>query len=116
MAVSLSFAGETFEPLPCGGLWWAREGTLFVAGRVQGVGFRWFVRTEARRLGLAGWVRNLDDGTVEVRARGIRVHLIALRGALYRGPEGANVSGVEDVESPRPDAPSELPYPFVILR
>lgn len=94
----------------------AGELHTIVAGRVQGVGFRWFVRTEARRLGLAGWVRNLDDGTVEVRARGIRVHLIALRGALYRGPEGANVSGVEDVESPRPDAPSELPYPFVILR
>ncbi|MCU0626754.1 MAG: acylphosphatase [Gemmatimonadaceae bacterium] len=93
-------------------------GTLhaIVAGRVQGVGFRWFVRSEARRLGLAGWVRNLDDGTVEVRASGIRTHLVALRGALYRGPEGANVSGITDVDDPPASTPAEMPYPFMILR
>ena len=87
-----------------------------VAGRVQGVGFRWFVRTEARRLGLAGWVRNRDDGTVEVRAHGIRTHLVALRGALMRGPESANVSDVTDLDEAPPSTPAEMPYPFVILR
>ena len=94
----------------------AGELHAIVAGRVQGVGFRWFVRSEARRLGLAGWVRNLDDGTVEVRARGIRTHLVALRGALMRGPDASQVTGVSDVaEAPR-GTPSEMPYPFVILR
>ncbi|MCU0618519.1 MAG: acylphosphatase [Gemmatimonadaceae bacterium] len=94
----------------------AGELHAIVAGRVQGVGFRWFVRSEARRLGLAGWVRNLDDGTVEVRARGIRTHLVALRGALLRGPDGSIVSGVTDVAEAPPTTPAETPYPFVILR
>jgi len=40
-----------------------------VKGRVQGVGFRWFVQYEAARIGLRGWVRNTDDGDVEVMAR-----------------------------------------------
>lgn len=89
---------------------------VIVAGRVQGVGFRWFVRTEARRLGLAGWVRNLPDGTVEVRASGIAQFLAALEQAIQRGPEGAEVTGVTAVETPAADARTDAPYPFIILR
>ena len=44
--------------------------TLFVRGRVQGVGFRWWVRARALELGLVGYARNLDDGRVEVLAQG----------------------------------------------
>jgi len=43
---------------------------FLIKGRVQGVGFRWFVQREAAELGLRGWVRNTDDGHVEVLARG----------------------------------------------
>lgn len=89
---------------------------VIVHGRVQGVGFRWFVRTEARRLGLAGWVRNLPDGTVEMRASGIAQFLSALEQAIQRGPEGASVTHITPVEEPGPDSRSDTPYPFVILR
>jgi acylphosphatase len=66
-----------------------------VHGRVQGVGFRWFVREEALRLGLRGWVRNRRDGTVEVQVEGSRRDLDALLAALRRGPAGAEVTDVE---------------------
>jgi acylphosphatase len=84
-----------------------------ISGRVQGVGFRWFVREEARRLGLSGWVTNLPDGGVEVAAGGEASSLQRLRGALAVGPSGADVSGLEDVTE---DVPSPLPYPFTIHR
>ena len=89
---------------------------VIVQGRVQGVGFRWFVRTEARRLGLAGWVRNRPDGTVELRASGIAQFLASLEQAIQRGPEGATVSQILQVEMPAPDSRSDTPYPFIILR
>ncbi len=65
-----------------------------VAGRVQGVGFRYFVRQTARRLGLAGWVRNERDGTVRVVAEGPPAALAALELALHDGPAGAAVREV----------------------
>jgi acylphosphatase len=89
---------------------------VIVHGRVQGVGFRWFVRTEARRLGLAGWVRNVSDGTVEIRASGIAQFLSALEQAIQRGPDGAAVSQMTQVENPAPDSRADTPYPFIILR
>lgn len=89
---------------------------VIVHGRVQGVGFRWFARTEARRLGLAGWVRNLPDGTVEMRASGIAQFLAALEQAIQRGPEGASVTKIVHVELPAPGARTDTPYPFIILR
>jgi acylphosphatase len=86
---------------------------LRIGGRVQGVGFRWFVREEARRLGLSGWVTNLPSGEVEVRAGGERSSLERLRRALQVGPSGAQVERVEEVMS---DQASSLPYPFNIHR
>jgi acylphosphatase len=84
-----------------------------VTGRVQGVGFRWFVRERARRLGLAGWVRNLGDGSVEVAAAGDPGQLDLLIGELRRGPQG---SAVEDVMPIAEVVESPLPSPFNILR
>jgi acylphosphatase len=83
-----------------------------VTGFVQGVGFRWFVRERARRLGLSGWVRNLPDGAVEIAAAGDDRQLEALRGELMRGPSGAAVDEIEDLGQ----GPSEpLSNPFGIL-
>ena len=69
---------------------------FIVRGRVQGVGFRWFVEAEARSLGIAGWVRNNADGTVEVLAIGNRDQLSNLRSRLQRGPRAARVDNVEE--------------------
>lgn len=68
-----------------------------VRGRVQGVGFRWFTRSTAERLGLGGHVRNLPDGRVEVHAAGTAGALDALESALRSGPPGSRVDGVERV-------------------
>jgi len=65
-----------------------------VRGRVQGVGFRFFVVDRAQALGLSGWVRNLADGTVEVTAEGERPALRALLSDLQRGPVGSQVESV----------------------
>ena len=70
-----------------------------VRGRVQGVGFRYFVQREAGRLELAGWVRNLDDGCVEVHAQGPVARLDELAAALHRGPRFSEVRGVEEIEA-----------------
>jgi acylphosphatase len=74
-----------------------------VRGRVQGVGFRWFVEREAHILGIAGWVRNNSDGSVEVLAQGTRDQLSGLHGRLRQGPRAARVDSVEEAES-RPAA------------
>jgi len=66
-----------------------------VSGRVQGVGFRYFVAGEARRLGLAGFVRNLRDGRVEAVFAGDAAQVEALLDACRRGPPGSRVDGVE---------------------
>ena len=66
-----------------------------VRGRVQGVGFRWYVIEAAGRLGLDGWVANEADGTVRCVAEGDRAALSALLEALRSGPRGARVDGVE---------------------
>ena len=70
-----------------------------VRGRVQGVGFRWFVEREARTLGVAGWVRNNADGSVEILAMGTREQLVALRGRLRDGPRAARVDAVDEHEA-----------------
>ena len=64
---------------------------FLIRGRVQGVGFRWFVHREASELELRGWVRNTEDGDVEVVASGSAEDLADLRTSLRRGPRGARV-------------------------
>jgi acylphosphatase len=66
-----------------------------VRGRVQGVGFRWFVEREAQMLGIAGWVRNNHDGSVEVLAQGTRDQLSGLHSRLREGPRASRVDAVE---------------------
>lgn len=65
-----------------------------IQGRVQGVGFRWFVHREASELELRGWVRNTEDGDVEVVAAGDSADLDELRASLKRGPRGSRVDRV----------------------
>lgn len=65
-----------------------------VEGRVQGVGFRYFVRQRAAALPLTGWVRNLSDGRVELLAEGPRAELEKLLGSVQRGPTGSLVTHV----------------------
>jgi acylphosphatase len=71
----------------------------YIAGMVQGVGFRYFVQGVARELQLAGYVRNLRDGRVEVYAIGEDEALTTLRRELERGPGGASVSEVAEEEA-----------------
>ena len=86
---------------------------LRIHGRVQGVGFRWFAREEARRLGVSGWVTNHPGGEVEVEAGGETQSLQRLRRALEVGPPGAEVTRVEVIDGASDGA---LPYPFSIRR
>jgi acylphosphatase len=73
-----------------------------VRGRVQGVGFRWWVQREGSRLGLDGWVRNRKDGSVEVRARGEGGPLDRLAERLAEGPPASSVAEVERVPGEAP--------------
>ena len=76
-----------------------------VTGRVQGVGFRWWTRSQASRMGLVGTVRNAEDGSVEVQARGSDAVLAMLEQLLQEGPPHAEVETVERIPaSLSPDA------------
>ena len=70
-----------------------------ISGRVQGVGYRYFVQRAAVALGLTGYARNLPDGRVEVYAVGGEDALSELSGALRQGPRWADVRGVEEQEA-----------------
>jgi acylphosphatase len=74
---------------------WAWSATMvlhfLIQGRVQGVGFRWYVHREASELDLRGWVRNTEEGEVEVLAAGEAADLAELRASLRRGPRGSRV-------------------------
>ena len=65
-----------------------------VEGRVQGVGFRWFVQREAAEIGLRGWVRNTQDGHVEAVAAGSPEQIEDLEAALKRGSRGSRVDRI----------------------
>ena len=67
---------------------------FLIQGRVQGVGFRWYVHREASELDLRGWVRNTEDGDVEVVVHGNEPDLSELRSSLRRGPRGSRVDRI----------------------
>ncbi|MDQ6770390.1 MAG: acylphosphatase [Gemmatimonadota bacterium] len=86
---------------------------LEVSGRVQGVGFRWFVVEKARELRLSGWVMNRPDGKVEIAATGSSGALSQLESAVGEGPRGAQVQNITRLP---PAAPDSLQSPFGIVR
>jgi len=67
---------------------------FLVSGRVQGVGFRWFVKETATREGVTGWVRNLYDGRVEALVEGESDAVARVEQALREGPRSAHVERV----------------------
>lgn len=77
-----------------------------VYGRVQGVGFRWWTRGVAEELGVGGAVRNLADGSVEVRASGDSETLDRLADKLREGPRFARVERVEEIDTEPLEEPS----------
>lgn len=76
---------------------------LAIRGHVQGVGFRYSMHEEARRLGLSGWVRNRRDGSVEALVQGPAAAVEGIRRWAMRGPPAARVTGVE--ATPAADEP-----------
>ncbi len=83
---------------------------FLVRGRVQGVGFRWFVHREAAELGLRGWVRNTDAGDVEAVAAGDAEDLNDLRSALHKGSRGSRVDAVTEHELTENEAATLGPF------
>jgi acylphosphatase len=84
---------------------------FYVSGAVQGVGFRFFVEDVAAKLGIAGYVKNLFDGRVEVYAIGSADQLEALKRALERGPRMARVEQVTESDA---EILSEFSHGFTI--
>jgi acylphosphatase len=83
---------------------------FLVKGRVQGVGFRWFVQREAAELGLRGWVKNTDQGDVEIVAAGDEAVLAELRVALRKGSRGSRVDAVVEHELAESEGASLGPF------
>jgi acylphosphatase len=81
-----------------------------VKGRVQGVGFRWFVQREASEIGLKGWVRNTVEGHVEVVAAGSPEDLAELKEALRKGSRGSRVDAVLEHELAESEATHLGPF------
>lgn len=81
-----------------------------VKGRVQGVGFRWFVHREASEIGLKGWVRNTDEGHVEIVAAGSPEDLAELKTALHKGSRGSRVDAVVEHELAEGEAEQLGPF------
>ncbi|MEX1011942.1 MAG: acylphosphatase [Balneolaceae bacterium] len=79
---------------------------ILLTGRVQGVGFRYYTQTQARKLGLRGWVRNRSDGRVEVVVQGPQETLDKFLEQLERGPAAASVTDLEIVD--QSDRPGEF--------
>jgi acylphosphatase len=86
---------------------------LLVSGRVQGVGFRWFIREAARQHRLAGWVRNRPDGSVELEASGDDAAFRQFVEDIKEGPPGARVDEIRELSSNQTET---LPQLFTIIR
>jgi acylphosphatase len=69
-----------------------------ISGRVQGVGFRWFVQNAAIREGVTGWVTNRDDGRVEVFVEGDHESVTRVERAVRSGPPGARIDDVSVID------------------
>jgi acylphosphatase len=78
---------------------------LRISGRVQGVGFRYALQHEARSIGLAGWVRNRSDGSVEAVVHGSQKAVAALTAWAQRGPPAARVADVRVEPAPESESP-----------
>lgn len=88
-----------------------------VTGRVQGVGFRWWVEAQAQALGLSGFVRNESDGSVSGAVGGEEAVLAAFRDRLAEGPSSARVADVGwDLDAGGQGGAQSLPFPFEIRR
>lgn len=83
-----------------------------VRGRVQGVGFRWFVQENARHLSLSGWVRNAADGSVELEVEGTEAAVARFRETIAIGPRGARVDVIDELAH----GTDVLEHPFRIAR
>jgi len=83
---------------------------FMVRGRVQGVGFRWYVHREAAEIGLRGWVKNTDDGHVEVVAAGDQEQIAELKEALHKGSRGSRVDAVIEHELEEMEAEKLGPF------
>ena len=83
---------------------------FLISGRVQGVGFRWFVHREAAALELHGWVRNTERGEVEAVAAGAAEDLVELTLSIRKGPRGSRVDRVQTHELSDAEAQSLGPF------
>lgn len=77
-----------------------RAAVVVVTGRVQGVGFRWSTRRAAERIGVAGWVRNREDGTVEAHIEGPDERVATMLAWLEQGPSESQVTHLEVTDTP----------------
>lgn len=91
-----------------------KEMKLLISGRVQGVGFRHFTRTNAGELGLKGWVRNLNSGDVEALLQGPENKLSEMIEKLKNGPLPARVDHIEVVSET--DNPDDIEDNFKVVR
>jgi acylphosphatase len=89
-----------------------RRARAIVSGRVQGVSYRAATASEARRLGVVGWVRNRDDGTVELEVEGPDDRVASLLAWCEHGPPAARVAGVAVEEL----APAGKETGFAVVR
>ena len=83
---------------------------FMVRGRVQGVGFRWYVHREAAEIGLRGWVRNTTDGCVEIVAAGTPEQIAELKEAVKKGSRGSRVDAVLEHELVESEAGALGPF------